>query len=109
MRVMGTPCTTPRNKLTTELIAILAVGVAVLGQAAWLDGKIEHLHEGQAELRERLAAIETRFADPAGLGTSGNENLACIANNTTSGPTAILKPATSSRSSVACRIARVCI
>ena len=67
MRVMGTQCVTPRNKPTTELLAILAVGVAVLGQAAWLDGKIEGLQEGQAEIREILAVIETRLASLADL------------------------------------------
>ena len=67
MRAMGARCATPRNKPITELIAIMAVGVAVLGQAAWLDGKIERLQEGQAEIRERLAAMETRLANPADL------------------------------------------
>lgn len=40
----------------------LAVIVAVLGQAAWLDGKIEILQEGQATIRERLAGVESRVA-----------------------------------------------
>ena len=40
----------------------LAVIVAVLGQAAWLDGKIEILQEGQATIRERLAGLESRVA-----------------------------------------------
>ena len=31
------------RKPTSELIAIIAVGVAVLGQSAWLDGKIERV------------------------------------------------------------------
>ena len=73
MQVMGTRCATLGRKPTTELIAILAVGIAVLGQAAWLDGKIERLQEGQAELRERLAAIETRFVNPAGLAQAETE------------------------------------
>ena len=61
MRVMGARCANPRNKPITELIAIMAVGVAVLVQAAWLDGKIEGLEDGQAEIKERLAAMETRL------------------------------------------------
>ena len=64
MQVMGTECATPGRKPTAELIAIIAVGVAVLGQAAWLDGKIEGLLEGQAEIRELLAAMETRLGIP---------------------------------------------
>ena len=73
MRVMGARRATPRNKPITELIAIIAVGVAVLGQAAWLDGKIERLQEGQAEIRERLAAMETRLANPADLAQAETE------------------------------------
>ena len=71
---MGTQCATPGRKLTTELIAALAVGVVVLGQAAWLDGKMERLQEGQVEIRELLAAIETRFAnDPTDLAQAETE------------------------------------
>ena len=73
MQVMGTQCATPGRKPTTELIAIIAVGVAVLCQAAWLDGKIERLHEGQGEIRERLAAIETRLANPVDLARAETE------------------------------------
>ena len=57
------------GKLSPEFRAIAAVGVAVLGQAVWLDGKIErgdarleakieNLQEGQAAIRERLALVE---------------------------------------------------
>ena len=67
MQGMGTRCATPGRKPTAELIAIIAVGVAVVGQSAWLDGKIERVTEGQAEIRDRLAAIETRFANPTNL------------------------------------------
>ncbi|MDE0054453.1 MAG: hypothetical protein OXT64_09415 [Gammaproteobacteria bacterium] len=67
---MGVRCATPRNKPIT----IMAVGVAVLVQAAWLDGKIEGLEDGQAEIKERLAAMETR------LGTL--EDLAPVAAET---------------------------
>ncbi len=74
MYAMGARNATPRSKQVTELIAIMAVGVAVLGQAAWLDGKIERLQEGQAEIRERLAAMETRLANPADLAQDGTEN-----------------------------------
>ena len=73
MHAMGTRCATSRSKQVTELIAIMAVGVAVLGQAAWLDGKIERLQEGQAEIRERLAAMETRLANPADLAQAEEE------------------------------------
>lgn len=73
MHAMGAQCATSRNKQVTELIAIMAVGVAVLGQAAWLDGKIERLQEGQAEIGERLAAMETRLANPADLAQAETE------------------------------------
>ena len=61
------------RRLSPEFWAIIAVGVAVLGQAVWLDGKIErgdarleaslspkieNLQEGQAAIRERLAMVE---------------------------------------------------
>ena len=63
----------PSPKLSPEFWAIVAVGVAVLGQAVWLDGKIERgdarleanlspkiedLRKGQAAIRERLAMVE---------------------------------------------------
>jgi len=63
------------RRASPELVAVFSLGVtillAVLGQAAWLDGKIERvdarlgaqiesLHAGQAAIRERLAAIEAR-------------------------------------------------
>lgn len=73
MHAVGTRHATPRSKQVTELIAIMAVGVAVLGQAAWLNGKIERLQEGQAEIRERLAAMETRLANPADLAQAETE------------------------------------
>ncbi|MCY4563052.1 MAG: hypothetical protein OXE40_01065 [Gammaproteobacteria bacterium] len=57
------------RKLSPEFWAIVAVGITVLGQAVWLDGKIErgdsaletrieNLQEGQAAIRERLALVE---------------------------------------------------
>ncbi len=67
MHAMGDRHAASRNRPITELIAIMAVGVAVLGQAAWLDGKIEGLQEGQAEIRERLAVMETRLGNPVDL------------------------------------------
>ena len=63
------------RRASPELVAVLSLGVtillAVLGQAAWLDGKIDRvdaqlstqidgLHAGQAAIRERLAALEAR-------------------------------------------------
>ena len=59
----------PSPRLSPEFWAIVAVGVAVLGQAVWLDGKIErgdsalatrieNLQQGQAAIRERLASVE---------------------------------------------------
>lgn len=66
---MGVRCATPRNKL----IAIIAVGVAVLGQAAWVDEKIESLEDGQAEIKERLAAMETRLGNPEDLAPAAAE------------------------------------
>ena len=59
----------PARRLNPEFWAIIAIGVAILGQALWLDGKIERLgdkldskveaiQEGQSAIRERLAAVE---------------------------------------------------
>ena len=73
MHAMGARHATPRNRPITELIAIMAVGVAVLGQAVWLDGKIEGLQEGQTEIRERLAVMETRLANPVDLAQTETE------------------------------------
>lgn len=66
---MGARCATPHNKPIT----IMAVGVAVLGQAAWLDGKIEGLEDGQAEIQERLAAMEARLGNPEDLAPAAME------------------------------------
>ena len=66
-------CNSAVNKPVAELIAIMAVGVAVLGQAAWLDGKIERVTEGQIEIRDRLAGIEIRFANPTSLAQAETE------------------------------------
>ena len=41
----------PARKLSAEFFAIVAIGVTVLAQAAWLDGKIERLG---AELRSEI-------------------------------------------------------
>ena len=75
------------RRASPELVAVLSLGVtillAVLGQAAWLDGKIERadarlgaqiegLHAGQTAIRERLAALEAR-ASVAGSTASGND------------------------------------
>ena len=60
----------PPAKASTELLAILALGVAVLGQAAWLDRKIERqgdrldakielLRQGQVDIHVRLVRLET--------------------------------------------------
>ena len=64
---------TRRGKLSSEFWAIVSVGLVVLGQAAWLDAKIERgdarledrlssqiegIQVGQAAIRERLAALE---------------------------------------------------
>ncbi|MCY3819894.1 MAG: hypothetical protein OXH52_11110 [Gammaproteobacteria bacterium] len=66
---MGVRRSTPRNKPIT----IMAVGVAVLAQAAWLDGKIEGLEDGQAEIKERLAAMEARLGNPEDLAPAAAE------------------------------------
>lgn len=65
------------RRASPELVAVIALGVTilltVLGQAAWLDGKIErvdtkltaqieNLQMGQAAIRERLAALEAHSA-----------------------------------------------
>ena len=86
------------RRASPELVAVLSLGVtillAVLGQAAWLDGRIERadaslgaqiergdaslgaqiesLHAGQAAIRERLAALEAR-SSVAGTPAAGNE------------------------------------
>ena len=78
----------PVRRASPELVAVIALGVTilltVLGQAAWLDGKIErvdaklseqiggvdakltaqieNLQMGQAAIRERLAALEAHSA-----------------------------------------------
>ena len=77
------------RRASPELVAVLSLGVtillAVLGQAAWLDGKIERanaslgaqiesLHAGQAAIRDRLAALEAR-SSMAGAPAAGNEEL----------------------------------
>ena len=75
------------RRASPELVAVLSLGVtillAVLGQAAWLDGKIERvdarlgtqidsLHAGQTAIRERLAALEARVgAVEARIGLAG--------------------------------------
>ncbi len=102
---MGDSTEMPSRKPSAELLAIIAVGVTVLlavfGQAAWLDRKIERvearlndeiravdaelsgefkrvedrldirlasLQQGQAAIRERLAAVESRVtAVPASM------------------------------------------
>lgn len=50
--------------LSAELIAIVAVGVtvllAVLGQAAWLDGKIERL---DSRLSGKVERLDTKLSD----------------------------------------------
>ena len=62
----------------------LAVMVAVLGQAAWLDGKIEILQEGQAAIRERLAGLETSV-DGLKNRVAGLENLVAGLENRVAG------------------------
>ena len=63
------------RRASPELVAVVSLGLTilltVLGQAAWLDGKIERvdaklgaqiesLQTGQAAIRERLAALEAK-------------------------------------------------
>lgn len=63
------------RRASPELVAVVGLGLTilltVLGQAAWLDGKIERvdaklgaqiesLQTGQAAIRERLAALEAQ-------------------------------------------------
>lgn len=63
------------RRASPELVAVVSLGLTilltVLGQAAWLDGKIERvdvklgaqiesLQTGQAAIRERLAALEAQ-------------------------------------------------
>ena len=57
----------PARKLSAEFFAIVAIGVTVLGQAAWLDGKIERL-DGKierlgAELRSEIREIRSEIRD----------------------------------------------
>ena len=44
----------PARKLSAEFFAIVAIGVTVLAQAAWLDDKIERLG---AELRSEIREV----------------------------------------------------
>ena len=50
------------DALTPNLVAILAVGVALAGlilrQGSRLDARIDRVERGQAELRERMAKLE---------------------------------------------------
>ena len=50
----------PARKLSAEFFAIVAIGVTVLGQAAWLDSKIELLG---AELRSEIREIRSEIRD----------------------------------------------
>ncbi|MDE0005134.1 MAG: hypothetical protein OXQ29_20785 [Rhodospirillaceae bacterium] len=50
----------PARKLSAEFFAIVAIGVTVLAQAAWLDGKIERLG---AELRSEIREIRFEIRD----------------------------------------------
>ena len=86
------------RRASPELVAVITLGVtillAVLGQAAWLDGKIErvdtrlseqiegvdakltaqieNLQLGQAAIRERLASLEAHSASASSpVGTQG--------------------------------------
>ncbi|MDE0005133.1 MAG: hypothetical protein OXQ29_20780 [Rhodospirillaceae bacterium] len=91
----------PARKLSAEFFAIVAIGVTVLAQAAWLDGKIERLdgkierlgaelrseirdvrddlgakiealQAGQASLDKRLAVVESHVLGlPQGFPTEG--------------------------------------
>ena len=69
---MADQLSAPARRLSPEFRAIIAIGIAILGQALWLDGKIERLgdkldakieaiQEGQSAIRERLAAVEARI------------------------------------------------
>lgn len=80
MSDMDNKTVTRAGKLNSEFWAIVGVGLVVLGQAAWLDAKIERvdvrlksriesLQLGQAAMGERLAALEAIWgnaANPAG-------------------------------------------
>ena len=73
MAVTEAESETLNRRLSNEFWAIVSVGLVVLGQAAWLDAKIERgdtrlehklsiqiqsLQMGQTAIRERLAALE---------------------------------------------------
>ena len=48
----------PARKLSAEFFAIVAIGVTVLAQAAWLDGKIERLGaELRSEIRSEIREV----------------------------------------------------
>lgn len=61
--------TTQPRRLSPEFWAIVAVGVTLFGQAALqnnrVNDRIDRLQEGQAVIRERLAAVEGQ------VGTAG--------------------------------------
>ena len=71
-------CYTARMKLTQETFAILGVGAGLLvglgGLQLSLHGdlsrRIDTLAAGQAEVRERLARVETHLAIPAATDTT---------------------------------------
>ena len=61
---MGNATATLSRKPSAEMIAIIAVGVsvllAVLGQAVWLDGKIERV---DVRLSERVERLDTKLSE----------------------------------------------
>ena len=69
---MADKVVTASRRLSPEFWAIVAVGVVVLGQAVWLDGRIESggarleteieiLQAGQADIQERLTLVDSYF------------------------------------------------
>ena len=69
----------PVRRLSPEFWAIVAVGVTLFGQAALqnnrVNDRIDRLQEGQAVIRERLAAVEGQVGSS---GTASAGDLAAV-------------------------------
>lgn len=70
---MADQSTIRTRRLNPEFWAIVAVGVTLFGQAALqnnrVNDRIDRLQEGQAVIRERLAAVEGQVGAVSAAGT----------------------------------------
>lgn len=76
---MAEESTARPRRLSPEFWAIVAVGVTLFGQAALqnnrVNDRIDRLQEGQAVIRERLAAVEGQVGT---VGTASAGELAVV-------------------------------